>query len=283
MAQTGDIARRLGEALPDWKIELVKIRTKGDRDRARPLAAIGGEGLFTKELQQALLDGRIDVAVHSMKDLPTDRPDGLVIAAVPERVRPNDVLIARDAKSLDDLPEGAVLGTGSSRRKAQILDVRPDLVIEEIRGNVDTRIGKVRDGKYDATLLAWAGLHRLGLETEIAEVLSFDVMLPAPGQGALAVEMRDDDEDRSTVADILHHEPSASAVDAERGVLAGLGGGCHVPVAVLGEVDGGGVLHLRAVLAEDAGPGLRRAAGSGPVSEAGRVVASALRALRQSG
>jgi hydroxymethylbilane synthase len=279
LAQTGIIKEELQSALDGWKISLVKIRTAGDRDRRKPLAAIGGEGLFTAELQHALAEKRIDIAVHSLKDLPTDRPEGLSIAAIPKRKDPSDALISRENVRLNDLLEGAVIGTGSARRKAQILEIRPDLTVEGIRGNVETRIRKVREGKYDATLLAWAGLFRAGLENEIAEVLPFDIMLPAAGQGALGIEMRTDDPRLSIVTEILHHESSAIAVGVERDILAGLGGGCHVPVAVLCEVGDDESMRLRAALAGENGGGLRRAQASGPVLESDRIAQEVLERL----
>lgn len=283
LAQTGIIKEELQSALAGWEINLVKIRTAGDRDRKRSLAAIGGEGLFTAELQHALLDKRIDIAVHSLKDLPTDRPEGLTIAAIPKRKDPSDALISRGNVRLNDLPEGAVIGTGSARRKAQILEIRPDLAVEGIRGNVETRIRKVREMKYDATLLAWAGLSRAGLEDEIAEILPFDIMLPAAGQGALGIEMRAEDPRGATVAEILHHELSAIAVGVEREILAGLGGGCHVPVAVLCEVGDDESMRLRAALAGENGKGLRRAQASGHVGESDQIAREVLECLTRAG
>jgi hydroxymethylbilane synthase len=261
---------------------MVKIRTAGDRNRRKPLAAIGGEGLFTAELQHALLDERIDIAVHSLKDLPTERPEGLTIAAVPERADPSDVLISRSGAHLNELPDGATLGTGSARRRAQILEIRPDLTIRGIRGNVETRIRKVREGKYEATLLALAGLRRADLENEADEIIPLDIVLPAAGQGALAIEMRTGDPRIETIAGILHHEPSAVAVRVERKILAGVGGGCHVPLAVLCEVEGDRSMRLRAAFAGEEGGGLRRAQGSGSVEDSERVIGEVLEGLTRS-
>lgn len=278
LAQAEWVRDRLAASLAGTKVELVRIRTAGDRDRRTALSAIGGQGVFTREIQNALLDGRIDVAVHSMKDLPIQEPGALAVAAVPEREPANDALISREGIPLAELPEGSLVGTGSPRRRAQLLALRPDLRVAEIRGNVDTRIRKLRDGDYDAVVLALAGLRRLGLKGEVAEVLPFEVMLPAAGQGALAIEMRRDDARRAAVATSLAHPPSALAVDAERRVLSGLGGGCQLPLAVLAEVTGGGALRIRAALAE--GCDLRRAERTATAEEAGHAVAEVLRQLR---
>lgn len=214
-----------------YDVELTLVQTVGDTNRAS-LSQIGGTGVFASALRDALTAGEIDFAVHSLKDLPTTPEPGLVVAAVPVREDPRDVLVARDGLTLDTLPEGATVGTGSARRAAQLRQRRPDLQIRDIRGNVGTRIDLVRDGELDAIVLAAAGLSRLGRLDEATELLDLTVMLPAPGQGALAVECREDDHDlRTLLTGALEHAPTRAAVDAERAVLARLEAGCTAPVA----------------------------------------------------
>ncbi len=210
-------------------VELVSIATQGDVDRRLAISEIGGLGLFTKELQRALLDGRIDVAVHSLKDLPTDVVPGLSIAATPPRESPFDALVARDVQSLDELPAGARIGTGSLRRQSQLLHARPDLVMAPIRGNVDTRLRKLVEGEFDAIVLAEAGLNRLSLSQHITQILAPPQFLPAVGQGVLGLETRDDSPIRETLTQ-LNHAPSLAAATAERSFLAALAGGCLAPI-----------------------------------------------------
>ena len=217
-------------------VELVPITTSGDV-RQGPLGTIGGQGLFTKEIQRALLDERIDLAVHSLKDLPTDEIPGLSLTAVPERAPVGDALICPHHGSLDELPEGTVVGTGSLRRRSQLLHVRSDLQIKDIRGNVETRLRKVEQGDYDATILAEAGLRRLGLEKHIAELLPLSILLPAVGQGALGLETRSDDPTTLQSVVRLDHPPSHQAVLAERTMLSALQGGCLAPIAAHGRVE----------------------------------------------
>jgi hydroxymethylbilane synthase len=237
--QTEHVRDLLAHRTRSLQAELVVLATSGDRTLDVPLAQMGGKGAFTAELEQALRDGAIDLAVHSLKDLPTADSEGLVIGAIIERADPCDILITRAGHTLATLPEGARLGTSSRRRSAQLLQRRPDLTIVDIRGNVDTRLRKALDpeGPYDGVVLAQAGIERLGLMVEHAERLSFDVMLSAPGQGALAVQCRDDAAVLALLAPI-NHEPTQLAVTAERAFLAGLGGGCATPVAALGMVEG---------------------------------------------
>lgn len=212
------------------------IRTHGDAALDTPLPMVGGKGVFTAELESALRERQIDCAVHSLKDLPTEQPDGLVIGAIVRRSSPADVLISREGYTLRSLPQGARVGTSSYRRAAQLLAIRPDLRLIDIRGNVDTRIRKALDaeGIYDAIVLAYAGIERLDHTGVISEVLSLEQMLPAPGQGAIAVQAR---QEPSLIALIssIHHKETALAVIAERAFLAGLGGGCSVPVAAYGQ------------------------------------------------
>ncbi|KUG51781.1 hydroxymethylbilane synthase [Serinicoccus chungangensis] len=232
-SQSGWVADRLRAA--GRGVELVLVTTEGDTSR-RSLTEIGGTGVFASALRGALLDGRIDLAVHSLKDLPTAPADGLVVAAVPEREDPHDVLVARDGLALRDLPPGAVVGTGSPRRAAQLGLLRPDLEVRDIRGNVDSRIRMVRDQVLDAVVLARAGLARLDRLDEATEVLGTDDMVPAAGQGALAVECRADDTGLAAeLAEILDHPATRAQVSAERAALAALEAGCTAPVGALAE------------------------------------------------
>ena len=229
-------------------VELVPISTHGDADRASPIEALGTAGVFTKELQRALLDGRIDLAVHSLKDLPTDAAAGLILAAVPPRETTRDALIARGGLRLAELPSGATVGTGSLRRRAQLLHQRPDLSPCDVRGNVETRIRKLDEGEYDAIMLAEAGLVRLGLADRITEVLPPEVMLPAVGQGALGIEARADDAATCAAVALLDDAATHAAVLAERTLLAELRGGCLAPIAAWGRTAGDGRLRLQAAV-----------------------------------
>jgi hydroxymethylbilane synthase len=241
--QTDYVAGLLAAAWPALACEMVEFRTQGDRVLDTPLPLLGGKGVFTAELEAALHADDIDFAVHSLKDLPTEMPAGLALGAVPIRAEAADVLISRAGYTLETLPQGAMVGTSSRRREAQLLHHRPDLRILDVRGNVDTRIRKAlaADGPYDALLLAHAGLARLGHTDVITQVLPLDVMLPAPGQGALGIQCR---AEASTLALLapLNHAPTRLAVDAERAFLVGLGGGCAVPIAAYATVEDG---HLR--------------------------------------
>ncbi len=287
MAQTRHVCARLLAAHPalaeDGALATKVITTSGDRFADRPLADIGGKGLFTKEIEEALLDGRIDLAVHSMKDLPTRLPDGLEIAAIPAREDPRDVLIAHQARRLADLPSGVRIGTGSLRRQAQILAKRPDLAIVPMRGNVGTRLRKVADGKVDATLLALAGLRRLGEETEGIAVLAIEEMLPAVGQGALGIECRADDERVKEMLAPLTHPPSADAVRCERALLEVLDGSCRTPIAGLAVPDGAGRLHLDALIARPDGQICHRVRRDGAISDAAAIGQDAGAALKAAG
>jgi hydroxymethylbilane synthase len=252
-------------------VELVEITTEGDRVSA-PLAQLGGTGVFVSALREALLDGRIDVAVHSLKDLPTAPAPGIALAAVPVREDPRDVVVARDGLTLGELPAGSRVGTGSPRRAAQLHALGLGLEIVEIRGNVDTRIRKVREGAYDAVILARAGLARLDRLDEVTEVLDPMQMLPAPGQGALAVETREGD-DLLTELAALDDVRTRAAVTAERAVLARLEGGCSAPIGVLAEVaegDDGDELWVRATaLSPDGTLAVRMSATGDPADAAG--------------
>ena len=216
---------------PDVATELVIIKTKGDKILDVPLAKVGGKGLFVKEIEEALLAGAIDMAVHSMKDMPADIPPGLVIGAVPQRENPLDVLITKHHPSLEDLPRGAVIGTSSLRRSTQIQYLRPDIRIEPLRGNLDTRLKKLDATHLDAIVLAAAGIHRLGLSARISAYIPAEIMLPAVGQGALCIETRKDDPNITPLTDSLNHPLTYTTVTAERAFLHRLEGGCQVPIA----------------------------------------------------
>ena len=232
-----------------FKVELIPITTRGDQEQSGPIERIaGGQGVFTKELQRALLDGRVDLAVHSLKDLPTEPVAGLCLAAVPEREACGDALVSALRVTLDQLPQGAMIGTGSLRRRAQLLHVRPDLQFADVRGNVDTRLRKLAEGQFAALILAEAGLKRLGLMEHITEVLPKSIILPAIGQGALGLETREDDGPTRTAVGLLDDPQTHCAVLAERTLLATLRGGCLAPVGAFGRVESDRQLHLDAVV-----------------------------------
>ncbi len=228
--QARHVAARLRDLHPGLAIELIIISSSGDGDHATPLYKMGNVGIFVKEVQQALVDGRADIGVHSMKDLPTDEPDGLYVAAILKRADPRDVLVG--ASSIAALPKGALVGTSSLRRQAQLQHLRPDLQFTSIRGNVETRLRKVRAGDVAATLMAYAGLKRLGLlrQADAAPLNAWDVCTPAPAQGAVAVDCRANDQRTAQLLSELHHCETATAVTIERTVLAGLAGGCSLPL-----------------------------------------------------
>jgi hydroxymethylbilane synthase len=231
LAQTAWIQEKIHSRFPHVDVVLKIIKTSADKDTTTSLRRPSAIGVFVKELEQALLDKEIDLAVHSMKDVPTQIPSELTIAAVPEREDARDAFISDRWRNLSDLPEGSRIGTGSVRRQAQILAIRPDLKILDIRGNVDTRLKKMQSGDYDAIILACAGLRRLGMQEIITSPLDFEAMLPAPGQGALAVEIRAGDQELELIAAALNHASSSLSVSAERAFLQRMGGGCNVPVA----------------------------------------------------
>ncbi len=248
LAQTNYVADRLREAHPGLEIELVEITTAGDRDQASALSE--GVGWFTSTIQQALQAGEIDVAVHSFKDLPTKRPEGLVIAAVPVREDPRDALVSRSGKTLLELPAGAVVGTSSPRREAQIRGIRADLDIRPIRGNVDTRLRKLDDGEYDAIVLALAGLRRLGLEDRVTQVFGLYDIVPAPAQGVIAVECRAGDAETRRLLAAIDDQAIRQSVAAERAFLAEIDAGCSFPAAAFAE-HFGTTLKLHGLLAPE--------------------------------
>ena len=263
LAQSGWIAGELRRLHPGLAIEFVTITTKGDRILDRALSQVGGKGLFVTEIENALLAGEIDLAVHSLKDVPTEQPPGLALAAFPPREDPRDVLVSRNDRQLADLPPGAVIATSSLRRTAQLRHARPDLQFTPIRGNVDTRIRKMRLGQADAVVLAAAGLIRLGRVEWIAEHLEPDVCLPAAGQGILCLETREDDAGTRELLGPLDSSESRDCAEAERHVIAALGGSCQVPIGALAEQNDG-ALRIRAMVSDPQGERLLRASGGAP-------------------
>ena len=251
---------------PELTVTLEHIVTKGDKILDVPLARIGGKGLFTTELESRLLAGTIDLAVHSLKDLPADLPDGLCLAAVTARSHVHDVFVSNRYAALDALPQGACVGTSSLRRRAQLLARRPDLTVRDLRGNVDTRLKKLDDGEYDAIILAEAGLTRLGLTDRITQLLPTDTMIPAVGQGALAIETRADDDDLKQALSFLCDEETTAATTAERTFLAAINGSCQVPVGVYGKAKDG-QLTLSCIIAAPDGSRVFRHQATGPVSD----------------
>jgi len=259
-------------------VELVEITTRGDIDRSRAVEEIGTRGVFTKEIQRAILNGDVDLGVHSLKDLPTEPIDGLTLAAVPPRESPADAIVASGGVTLENLPHGARVGTGSLRRQAQLRHLRADLQIEEVRGNVDTRLRKLDDGRFNAIVLAEAGLRRLRLSDRITQLLSYETMMPAVGQGALGIECRSDD--REVIASLapLEDKATRAAVTAERALLEQLRGGCMAPIGALGRIEKG-VLRLSAVVLSADGKNRLVAEDSAAPDDAhslGRRVADAL-------
>jgi len=305
----GTRASKLARWQADWvatqlragghNVEILEITTSGDVEQSNPVADIGSPGVFTKEIQRAVLSGVADLAVHSLKDLPTDPVDGLALAAVPPRENPADAIVVRSQEAgarrqaevsasswllAPDswLPLAARVGTGSLRRQAQLRHVRPDLVIENIRGNVDTRLGKLDDGQFDAVILAAAGLHRLGLAARISQVLPFDVMLPAVGQGALGIECRTDDNATRAAIQTIDHPDTHAAVLAERSLLAHLRGGCLAPIGALAQFQNG-ILRLVAVVLSPDGAIRLTASEAAPPEDAAQLGAHVAQTLLAQG
>lgn len=277
--QANYIKDRIETAFPDKTVEIITIKTTGDRITDRPLAAVGGKGLFVKEIEAALLEERVDLAVHSMKDMPGELPKGLVIGAIPERENPYDVLISRDHKVLAEYAKGAKIGTSSLRRGSQLKHARPDLEIASIRGNLDTRLRKLKEGEYDAIVLAAAGLRRLGQADEISEYLTDATMVPAVGQGALCIESRETDPEMEEIMAALDHGPTRVCVEGERAFLRKIEGSCHIPVACFGKITDDGRVLLTAVVASEDGREVIResmTAGTGEVEAMGQKLAEQL-------
>ena len=265
--QADYVAECLKEEYPGLEVEMKLMTTKGDKILDAPLAKIGGKGLFTKELEQEMLEGGIDLAVHSLKDMPTEVPEGLVIAAITKRADPGDAVVSLKYGHFADLPQGAKVGTSSLRRKAQLLHARPDLNIQDLRGNVNTRLRKLEEENFDAIVLAVAGLTRLGFKDRIAEVMPREIMLPAVGQGALAIEARGDDAEILEMLAFINDEDMVACAKGERAFLAKVEGGCQVPVGVYGSVEQD-ELQLEAVIASLDGARLYRDRLTGNKSEA---------------
>lgn len=265
--QSNHIASLLRKQYPDCQVTLKKIVTKGDRILDVPLAQIGGKGLFTKEIETELLDGTVDLAVHSLKDMPTVLPEGLCLTAITTRANVGDAFVSNKYASFSELPQGAVLGTSSLRRKAQLLAVRPDLKIVDLRGNVDTRLRKLDEGQMDAIILAAAGLERLGHADRIREIILTTVCLPAVGQGALAIECRSDNKEVREMLAFLNDLPTKQATDAERAFLGLIEGGCQVPIGVHAEVENDNV-KIEAVIASLDGSKVLRNNITGPAVNA---------------
>jgi len=272
--QAQAVASMLTEANPGLQIDITIIRTEGDKVLDTSLSIIGGKGVFTKEIEESLLRKEIDIAVHSLKDLPTQLPSGLAIGAVPKRHEPQDVLIAREkGTTIESLRQGAVIASGSVRRKAQLLRLRPDIHIIDIRGNVNTRIRKFEESDWDGLLLARAGVERLGLEECISSVIPVEQLLPAVGQGALAIECREDDRATNEIISSINHSESNIAITCERAFLAGLGGGCKTPIAAYARLIDGQLQLRGRVLSED-GQLCFEGADSGNPSEAAGIGAN---------
>ena len=268
--QTDLVRKALARLDPTVAFRSVEITTEGDRDLRTPLPEIGGKGVFTQELEQALRDGTIDLAVHSLKDVPVEPAPGLILAAVGMREDPREVWISVKGWTLATLPPGAKVGTCSTRRAAQLLVHRPDLQLRPLRGNVDTRVAKAQAGEFDAIVIAAAGVHRLGLTSAITEYLPLEIMLPAPGQGALAVQCRTDDAAMLELLRGLEERDVRAATDAERGFLEGLGGGCAAPIAAFGRAEERRI-HLEGLVLSLDGQRQIRLVWDGPAADGRRV------------
>ncbi|MBG0776807.1 MAG: hydroxymethylbilane synthase [Desulfovibrionaceae bacterium] len=273
--QANHIKDRIQAEHPGVAVDLEIIKTTGDKILDVPLARVGGKGLFVKEIEEALLDGRADLAVHSMKDVPVELPEGLVLGVIPEREQPTDAFLSVRHAALEDLPRGAKVGTSSLRRQAQLLALRPDLNIVSLRGNVDTRLRKLMDGEFDAIIMASAGVNRLGLSAPMRQELGPPRFLPAIGQGALGIEFREDDEETAELLEFLDDYATHVCVDAERGFLTGLDGGCQVPIAgyatlVMGDDPDGedDEVLLTGLVADDKGERVVRREARGPAEDA---------------
>lgn len=265
--QAEHVRTRLQTLYPGLAVELVTMTTQGDRVLDSPLAKIGGKGLFVKELEQGMLEGTADIAVHSMKDVPAELPEGLEIRVILEREDPRDAFVSNTYSDIDALPQGARVGTSSLRRQCQLRALRPDLEILDLRGNVGTRLGKLDAGDYDAIVLACAGLRRLGLESRITRAVADEVMLPAIAQGVIGIECRSGDARVHALVDALNHETTAIRTRAERAMNARLAGGCQAPVAGYSEISDGN-LELRGLVGRPDGSGIIRGAITGPPEEA---------------
>ena len=272
LTQTGIVVGALERAHPllrqNGAIEMVVITTTGDRVQNRLLSEIGGKGMFTKELDEALLNNQIDIGIHSMKDMPTFLPEQIALHAIMPREDVRDAFVSKKYASFDELPKGATLGTSSLRRKSQVLIARPDLRVVPIRGNLETRLKKISDGEADATLLACAGLRRLGKEDVATEILEINVMLPAVGQGSLAATCRMNDPGANALLAGLGEPPTTAAITAERSMLAILDGSCHTPIAALAQPDGKGNIDMQCLIARPNGTESAQVSASAPLTDA---------------
>ncbi len=264
------VKSELEKKYPGTAVSLTKIKTTGDKILDVPLAKVGGKGLFVKEIEEAMLANEIDIAVHSMKDVPTFFPDGLHLSCITKREDPRDALFSRNKIAFKDLPQGANIGTSSLRRQAQLMNIRPDFVIHQLRGNVDTRLRKLKEGHYDAIILAAAGVKRLGLAENITELIAPEISLPAIGQGALGIECRVDDRELNDMIAFFNHADTRVAVTGERALLRRLEGGCQVPIACYGEVRGGN-LHLTGLVGSVDGKRIIKDNISGPGDHAEKL------------
>lgn len=281
LAQAHETRSRLMAAhdLPEDAFEIVVIKTSGDQIQDRPLSEVGGKGLFTKEIEEAMLDGRIDLAVHSSKDMPTVLPDGLALTAFLPREDVRDAFLSPKVKTLMDLPHGAVVGSSSLRRQAMIKRLRPDIDVVMYRGNLQTRLRKLSEGVVDATLLAYAGLRRLGLDGEVTSLLETEDFLPAVGQGAICIESREGDEKTLKMLQAIHDPDTQVRLDAERAFLAVLDGSCRTPIGGLATVDGD-VLTLQGIVLKPDGSEVHEETRSGPVTDAAEIGRTAGEALK---
>ena len=278
MWQAEHVAAELCRHHPDLTVELVPMTTKGDQILDTTLAKIGGKGLFIKELEAAMLEHRADIAVHSMKDVPAEMPEGFEIMAVLEREDPRDALVSADYMRIGDIPAGSVVGTSSLRRQAQLQHARPDLEVEPVRGNVETRLRKLDHGHFSAILLAAAGLKRLGLAERIAGLLPYEVSLPAVGQGAVGIEALSGNADVAALVAVLEHADTRRCVDAERAFAGGLGASCESPVAGFAVIEGD-ELYLRGLVATHDGTSVLRGERRGPATDAAAIGAALARDL----
>jgi hydroxymethylbilane synthase len=270
VTQSNWVKKQIEQQYPDTSVELVKIVTKGDKILDVPLAKVGGKGLFVKEIEDALLDERVDLAVHSMKDVPAELPEDLEVAIVPKREIPQDAFVSVTYKDIDALYQGAVIGTSSLRRKAQLNALRPDVEIRDLRGNLDTRLRKVDEGEYDAIILAGAGLNRLGMQKRITALFTPEQMLPAIGQGALGIELRQADTELLDGLQFLHHRETAVTVATERAFLLRLEGGCQVPIGGFATLDSDTVT-LTGLIASLDGKTILKEQLSGPADDAEKI------------
>lgn len=281
--QANHVKDSLEAAYPGLSVELNVIKTKGDIILDVPLAKVGGKGLFVKEIEEALLGGAADIAVHSMKDVPMQLPEGLILGIVPEREDPTDLFLSVNYDSLEELPAGAVVGTSSLRRQAQVLALRPDLRVESLRGNVDTRLRKLTEGLFAAIVMATAGMKRLGLSVPKERPLAPPAFVPAVGQGALGIEFREDRADLADLLAFMEHRPTRICVEAERGLLAGLDGGCQVPIAGHAEMIDGERFELEGLVGEVDGSAIIRRKVTGRADEARAVGLGLARTLAEAG